>query len=383
MKGFAEVAIQIPRSGIREILELATSMQDVIHLEIGQPDFDTPPHIVEATCKYANEGHTKYVPNAGVDALRDAAARYFTRTTGIATEVENILVTPGAAVSLTTAFVAILDIGDEVLVPDPGWPNYSMAVSLAHGNPVAYNLRPENQFLPDVEEMQSLVTSKTKILLICSPSNPTGQVYNKEAMSKLMAFAKEHDLYLLSDEIYAEIVFDEEHVSALACDDDQRSLVINGMSKSFSMTGYRVAFTRAHPDYVMLGTKLQEAILACGTGFSQLAAAVGLDSPMDCVYSMRDIYKSRRNVAVEVLKEYDLHRYTPGGAFYLLVEIGSTGMDSHAFAMELLQNEKVAVAPGSTFGTMGSKYIRISFATPEAQLREGLHRLCRFIRSKD
>ena len=310
MKGFAEVAIQIPRSGIREILELATSMQDVIHLEIGQPDFDTPPHIVEATCKYAKEGRTKYVPNAGVDALRDAAARYFTRSTGVATEVENIL-------------------------------------------------------------------------LICSPSNPTGQVYSKEAMFQLMAFAKEHDLYLLSDEIYAEIVFDEEHISALACDDDQRSLIINGMSKSFSMTGYRVAFTRAHPDYVMLGTKLQEAILACGTGFSQLAAAVGLDSPMDCVYSMRDTYKSRRNVAVEVLKEYNLHRYTPGGAFYLLVEIGSTGMDSHAFAMELLQNEKVAVAPGSTFGTMGNEYIRISFATPETQLREGLHRLCRFIRSKN
>ena len=137
MKGFAEVAIQIPRSGIREILELATSMQDVIHLEIGQPDFDTPPHIVEATCKYANEGHTKYVPNAGVDALRDAAARYFRLSTVVATEVENILVTPGAAVSLTTAFVAILDIGDEVLIPDPGWPNYSMAVSLAHGKPVS------------------------------------------------------------------------------------------------------------------------------------------------------------------------------------------------------------------------------------------------------
>ena len=382
MKNFASVATQIPRSGIREILELALTMQDVIHLEIGQPDFNTPPHIVEATCRYVREGHTRYVANAGVDELRHSAAKYFQRTTGVPTTMENILVTPGAAASLMTAFLATLNVGDEVLIPDPGWPNYAMAVSLAHGKPVPYDLKPEDRFLPNVDQMHALVTPRTKVLLLCSPSNPTGQVYGTQTMQALMDFARQHDLFVLSDEIYGEIVFDRKHVSALSFDEDERTLIVNGMSKSFAMTGYRVGFTRARPDYVRLGIKLIEASIACGTGFSQLASAVGLNEPMDCVYAMRDTYQTRRDVAVEVLREYDLHRYTPGGAFYLLIEIAATRMDSRDFALELLKQKKVAVAPGATFGGMSKDYVRVSFASPEEEIREGLHRIGRFIREK-
>ena len=382
MKSFSERAVQIPRSGIREIMALSAEIPDAIHLEVGQPDFATPSHIVEATCRHVREGHTKYVANAGVTPLRLAAARYFEAKTGVRTGVENILVTQGAVMSVATAFMALLEPGDEVLVPDPGWPNYSMAISLLGGTPVPYQLLPENNFLPSLEQLDTLVTPRTKLLLLCTPSNPTGQVYDAELMQGLMEFARRRDLYVLSDEIYGEIVFDAEHVSALSYDSDERALIVAGMSKSYAMTGYRVGFTRARADYVELASKLQEPIVSCGVGFAQLAAAEALEGPQDCVREMRDAYKARRDAAVEVLRENDLYRYSPGGAFYLLVDISSTGMDSRDFALELLERKQVAVAPGSTFGAVCRDHLRISIASPEENVREGLRRICAMIREK-
>ncbi len=379
MKPFAERAVQIPRSGIREIMALSADIEDVIHLEVGQPDFPTPSHIVEATCRYVQEGHTKYVANAGVTELRVAAAKYFQNKTGVETNVENILVTPGAVMSVATAFMALLEAGDEVLVPDPGWPNYEMAVSLLHGTPVHYDLSAKNQFFPSLEQLEQLVTSRTKLLLICTPSNPTGQVYGPELMQALLEFARRHDLYVLSDEIYGEIVFDSDFASALSYDTDERALIVSGMSKTYAMTGYRVGFTRARADYVNLATKLQEPIVSCGVGFSQLAAVDGLLGPQDEVWKMRDAYKSRRDVALQVLRDNGLYRYTPGGAFYLLVDISSTGIDSRDFALALLEEKKVAVAPGSTFGKMCRDHVRISIASSEENIREGLRRICEMI----
>ena len=363
-------------------MALAAEVDNVIHLEVGQPDFPTPSHIVDATCKYAREGHTKYVANAGTSELRAAAATYFQSRTGVATTPENILVTPGAVMSCASAFMALLEPGEEVLLPDPGWPNYEMAVSILHGKPVTYNLRPENQFLPDLTELDSLVTDRTKLMVICSPSNPTGQVYDEKLMDGLVEFARRHDLYLLSDEIYGEIVFDSKHVSALPFDTDGRSLIVSGMSKSYAMTGYRVGFTRAAPEYVELATKLQEPFVSCGTGFSQLASVQGLEGPQECVHEMRDEYKRRRDVAIEVLRSNDLYRYTPGGAFYLLVDISATRKDSREFALDLLEKKKVAVAPGNTFGNMCRDHVRISFASKEEDIREGLGRICEMIREQ-
>jgi aspartate aminotransferase/aminotransferase len=382
MKPFAKLALDIPRSGIREIMALSADMEGVIHLEVGQPDFPTPQHIVEATCRSVREGHTKYVANAGVPELRTAAARYFEQKTGVATSVENILVTQGAVMSVATAFLALLEPGDEVLLPDPGWPNYMMAVSLLHGTPVSYNLRPEDQFLPSLDEIESLVTPRTKLLLTCNPSNPTGQVTPPDVMQGLMELARRHDLYVLSDEIYGEIVFDTEHTSALSYDTDERTLIVTGMSKTYAMTGYRVGFTRGRIEYVELATKLQEPIVSCGVGFAQMAAAAGLDGPQDSVHEMREAYKSRRDAALEVLREHDLYRYTPGGAFYLLIDISATEMDSRDFAFQLLEEKKVAVAPGNTFGKMCSDHVRISIAATEEDIREGLRRVCGMIREK-
>ena len=380
MKPLAKIPSQVPRSGIREIMQLSAGIEGVIHLEVGQPDFPTPAHIVDATCRYVREGHTAYVANAGMTELRAAAARYFERKTGVKTTIENILVTPGAVMSCATAFLALLEPGDEVLLPDPGWPNYQMAVSLMHGVPVYYNLRPENQFLPDLDELNKLVTKRTKLLVTCSPSNPTGQVYGADLTRDLVKLATKHDLYFLSDEIYGAIVFDQEHSSALSYDEDERTLVISGMSKSYAMTGYRVGFTRARPEYVELATKLQEPFISCGTGFSQLAAVVGLEGSQECVREMRDAYKARRDVALQVLRENGLYRYTPGGAFYLLVDISATGKDSRDFALDLLAKKKVAVAPGNTFGKMCADHVRISLASTEEDIREGLGRICAMVR---
>ena len=276
MKPFARIPVAIPRSGIREIMDLAWAVEktgEVIHLEVGQPDFATPEPIVEATCRYARAGHTKYVPNAGVDALRAAAARHFERRTGVPTTSENILVTPGAVMSVATSFLALLEPGDEVLLPDPGWPNYEMAVSIVHGRPIFYNLRAENHFLPDLDEIDRLVSPRTKLLLLCTPSNPTGQVYDEALMRQLMDLAQRHDLWVLSDEIYGQIVFDQPHQSALPHDADGRAIVVSGMSKSYAMTGYRVGFTRANPEYIELASKLQEPFISCGTGL--FPASVG------------------------------------------------------------------------------------------------------------
>ena len=379
MKPFSTTALQIPRSGIREIMALASEKEGVIHLEVGQPDFPTAPHIVEATCRHVRNGQTKYVHNAGVIELREAAARYFQRKTGVTTTSQNILITPGAVMSVATAFMALLDPGDEVLLPDPGWPNYAMGSSLLHGKAITYNLRSENQFLPTIDDMEALITPKTKLLLLCSPSNPTGQVYGPDLMGELMAFAQRHDLYVLSDEIYGEIVFDHKHTSALPYDTDERTLIVSGMSKTYAMTGYRVGFTRGSVDYIQLATKLQEPIVSCGVGFAQLAAAEGLEGPQDHVQEMRHAYKQRRDVALKVLREYNLYRYTPGGAFYLLVDISSTGMDSRDFALRLLEEQSVAVAPGNTFGQICSNHIRISIASSKENIREGLHRTCKMI----
>jgi aspartate aminotransferase/aminotransferase len=283
--------------------------------------------------------------------------------------------------SVSTAFMATLEPGDEVLLPDPGWPNYHMAISVLHGKMVPYTLRPENQFLPDLDELEKLVSPRTRLLLICTPSNPTGQVYDAALMQRLMAFADRHDLYLLSDEIYGDIVFDQPHASALPFDREGRGLIISGMSKSYAMTGFRVGFTRARPEYIELAAKLQEPFVSCGSGFSQLAAAEALDGPQEGVEEMRLAYKRRRDVALEVLRQYGLYQYSPGGAFYLLVDISSTGLSSRDFTVRLLQEKKVAVAPGSTFGEISKGHVRISIASAEENIREGVKRICELVRA--
>ena len=384
MKPFAAIPARLPRSGIREVMDLAWEVErrePVIHLEVGQPDFATPAHIVEATCRFVQEGHTKYVPNAGVGLLRQSVARYVERTTGVPTTEDNVLITPGAVNSLATILLALVEPGDDVLLPDPGWPNYVMQATLFHGRPVFYPLRPERKFLPDPDEIDRLVTPRTKLVLLCNPSNPTGQVFDAALVRRLIEVARKHDIWVLSDEIYGDIVFDAPHAGALACD-PARVLLVGGVSKSHAMTGYRVGFTRGPADFIELGAKLQEPLVSCGTGFSQLAAAAALDGPQDDVERMRLAYKARRDLALSILRERGLYQYTPGGAFYLLVDIAAARMDSREFVRELLVAKKVAVAHGSTFGEVSRRHVRVSIASSEDNIRQGMTRLCDFLTEK-
>lgn len=381
MKPLAQLPLRIPRSGIREVMDLAIAAEKdgpVIHLEVGQPDFATPAHIVEATCRAVREGHTRYIATAGIAPLREAVARSFERRTGVATSPNQTLVTTGAMMSLATSFFTLLEPGDEVLLPDPGWPNYGTSVVLARGVAVPYTLKAP-QFLPDLAELQSLVTPRTKILLVCSPSNPTGQVHDAALTEALVAFARRNDLWVVSDEIYSEIVFENPAPSVLNFDTDGRCLVIYGVSKSYAMTGYRIGFTRGPADYITVAAKLQEPFVSCGTAFSQLAAVAALDGPQDCVREMRDAYRRRRDIALEVLRERGLYRYTPGGAFYVMVDISAAAMDSRDFAVELLKEKRVAVAPGSTFGRLSAQAVRVSVASRDEDVQEGVKRICDFI----
>lgn len=381
MKPFAQLAVDVPRSGIREIMDVAAAAEKdgpLIHLEVGQPDFPTPPHVLEATRQALSAGHTRYISNAGLPALREAAARAYVRRTGVATTVSQIVVTTGAVGSLATAFFTLLEAGDEVLVPDPGWANYPTAVRMARGVPVPYSLEAP-LFLPDLDDLESRVTPRTKILMICSPSNPTGQVHDEAMTEALMAFARRHDLWVVSDEIYSEIVFDREAPSVLKYDKDERSVVIHGVSKSYSMTGYRIGFSRASVEYIKVASKLQEPFVSCGTPFSQIGAIAALDGPQDCVTEMAAAYRRRRDIALDLLRERGLYRYTPGGAFYVLVDISATGMDSHAAALELIRAKRVATAPGSSFGRLSADQVRVSVASKDEEVREGVRRICDFI----
>lgn len=390
MKPFAQIPAQMPRSGIRMIMDHAADVEGCIHLEVGQPNFPTPKHIVDALCDYARKGYTSYGPNAGMDELRDAAARYFERQSGVITSRENIVCTIGAVGSCLTAYMALCEVGDEVLLPDPTWPNYGMGIAALNAIPVYYALRAESGFQPDFDELETLVSDRTKILLISSPSNPIGHVYDAETVARFMDFCRNHDLYLLSDEIYSEICFDAPHVSALSYDTDERALIVTGVSKSYAMTGFRVGFTRARRDYVELATKLQEPTVSCGVPFAQMAAAAALDGPQDCVAEMAAAYKHRRDLAIEILRKHGLYRYTPGGAFYLMIDVTESGLTSDQFALRLLEEKKVAVAPGTTFGQLsvspGTSFeklarndVRISFAADEDELCDGLERICELI----
>ena len=380
MKPFAQIPAKMPRSGIRMIMDRSAGIEGCIHLEVGQPDFPTPKHIVDALCDYARKGYTSYGPNAGVNELRDAAARHFERKSGVPTARENIVCTIGAVGSCATACIALCEVGDEVLLPDPAWPNYGMGVAALNARPVYYSLRADSGFQPDFDELEKLVSERTKILLVCSPSNPIGNVYDDATMARFMDFCRRHDLYLLSDEIYSEICFDAPHASALPHDTDERALIVSGVSKSYAMTGFRVGFTRANKDYVELATKLQEPMVSCGAPFAQMAAAVALDGPQECVGEMAAAYKRRRDMAVEILRKHGLHRYTPGGAFYLMVDVAESGLSGDQFALKLLDEKKVAVAPGTTFGKLSANDVRVSFAASEENICQGLERICELIR---
>ncbi|MFN8475326.1 MAG: pyridoxal phosphate-dependent aminotransferase [Anaerolineae bacterium] len=375
MRSLASVAQTMPGSGIREIVNLAVTMPDVIRLEVGEPNFPTPPHIVEGAIRGVQAGFTKYTQSCGLLSLRELLAQRVTRVNGVAVTADQVNVTVGGVEGVLAAIVAVVEKDEEVLIPDPAWPNYEMSVLAHEAVPVRYPLRIERGFVPQIEDLEPLVTPRTKLLIVNSPCNPTGAVFPRETVQALVEFAQRHDLWLLADEVYDELVFEGEHVSP-AIYDPERVISIYSFSKTYAMTGWRIGYVVANREASQVIMKLQEPFISSVAGLVQKAAEAALTGPQDCVREMRDSYHERRDAVVDVLKKHGSYMYTPHGAFYVMVDVSDSGLNSRDFALALLRDRSVAVAPGTAFGSVGSHTVRVSLATEKSQLIEGVTRLC-------
>ncbi|MFP7232755.1 aminotransferase [Bacillus subtilis] len=372
---------QIKPSGIRKFFDLAATMEGVISLGVGEPDFVTAWNVREASILSLEQGYTSYTANAGLYSLREEISRYLSSRFDLRYSPDNeLIVTVGASQALDIAIRAIVNPGEEVIIPEPCFVAYDALVSLAGGIPVHVHTTADKGFKATAADFEAAVTEKTKAILICSPSNPTGSVYSKEELNEIAEFAKKHDVIVLADEIYAELTYDEEFTSIAALPGmKERTVVISGFSKAFAMTGWRLGFAAAPSVLRNAMLKIHQYAMMCAPAMAQFAALEGLKNGMEDVEKMKKSYRRRRNLFVESLNEIGLSCHHPGGAFYAFPSIKSTGMSSEQFAEELLTQEKVAVVPGSVFGPSGEGYIRCSYATSIEQLQEALVRIKRFL----
>lgn len=370
------------RSGIREIFDLASTIPDAIHLEMGEPDFPTPANVIEAAHRAGLAGITKYTPNAGIPELREALADKILVRNGIEATADQILVTPGGIAAIFSSFLALCDPGDEVLLPDPGWPNYAMITTMQRLDAVRYPLRSDRGFTPDIDAIERLITPRTKVILLNSPSNPTGAILEEADLAAVLEVAAKHDLWVISDEVYDEIVFDRSVApSAAAQRNADRVVTIWSFSKTYAMTGWRVGYALAPEPLSKLLIKTQEPTTSCVNGPAQMAALAALTGPQSVVVGMVAEYRERRDAAVGILAEADIPHVVPKGAFYLWIDVSALGTSSTDFCRRLLQDAKVAVTPGSAFGPAGEGYVRVSLATGAELLMEGVGRLADSVRT--
>jgi aspartate/methionine/tyrosine aminotransferase len=370
----------MPVSRIREVMELAWGDPEAIHLEVGEPDFPTPEHVVEASHRAARAGLTRYAPNAGLPELREALADKVTRRNGYEARPDQVVVTQGGVQALYLVLSALLEPGDEILLPDPAWPNFRMIAHLLGARAVSYPLAAEGDFLPRLEDLERLVSPRTRAVLVNSPSNPLGTVVPHELMETLLAFARRRGIWFISDEVYDEVVFDDAFVSAgsLAGPSD-RLVSIYSFSKVYAMTGWRVGYLVAPPDMARILTGMQEPIISCVNTPAQMAALAAVTGPQDVVREMRDSYRARRDELLGLLERGGLPSSRPSGAFYVWTDVSEAGLPSMDFARSLIEREHVAVAPGSAFGELGEGYVRLSLASSREDLVEGASRLVRFV----
>jgi len=378
LKGLAKIPTSMPRSGIREVMELASQLEDVIHLEVGEPNFPTPTHIIDAAFEAARQGYTRYTSNAGLPSLRKAISNKLIRINGLEVPIENITTTIGAVGGLSSALMALVDPGDEVLIPDPGWPNYNSMVLMTGAKVVKYPLYSKNGFIPDPCDIDKLINNRTKAIIVNTPSNPCGTVIPESEVLSLREIAKKNGIYIISDEVYEDIIFDVKHVSFASVEDESNTISVFSFSKTYSMTGWRIGYTVAPQRIAGIINKLQEPFVSCAPAVSQKAAEAALLGPQDFLREQRDAYKKRRDLVVQLLKDAHLLVNIPQGAFYIMADISSTGMDTYDFAKGLLKEERVAVAPGTTFGNNASSHVRLSLAVEENLLVKGVQKICNY-----
>jgi len=371
---------QLPRSGIRVVMDRAWELgEPITHLEVGEPDFPTPPHIIEAFCRAAQSGATRYSPNAGIGPLREACARKLAAVNAIHVDPDQVLVTVGAMQGLMSAVMGLTESGDEILTPRPGWPNYKMLIATAGARSVPYDLRTELGDQPDVEQIASLITERTKMIILNTPSNPLGTVLSAEILDQILAIAEAHDLWVLSDECYDQIVFDQPMVSpATRPLGVERTISVHSFSKTYAMTGLRLGYLSAPQHVTALLVKLQESMVACVNTPTQLAGVAALEGSQQCVHDMVAEYRSRRDFAVDLSRSFGIDTREPAGAFYLWLPLPDVD-NSLAFAGELLDQHRVAVAPGSTFGESNVAAIRLALAVDKPVIERGLTAIGRLL----
>ncbi|TYS42271.1 aminotransferase [Bacillus infantis] len=375
---------QLKPSGIRRFFDLAAGMEGVISLGVGEPDFVTPWSVREAAILSLEQGYTSYTANAGLLELRLEIASYMGKSFGIQYEPESeIIVTVGASQAIDIALRAILDQGDEVIVIEPCFVSYAPLVSLAGGTPVSVQTRKEDDFKILPSQLEQAITQRTKAILLCSPNNPTGTMLSGKELEAIAAVAEKHDLLVLSDEIYAELVYDEDYTSFASISGmKERTLLISGFSKGFAMTGWRLGFICAPKEISQAMLKIHQYSMMCAPTMAQFAALEALRTGRGDVESMQKSYRRRRNYFVQSLEDIGLPCHIPGGAFYAFPSIEGTGLTSEQFAEQLLLEEKVAVVPGNVFGESGEGHIRCSYASSMEQLQEAVKRIGRFLEKR-
>jgi aspartate aminotransferase len=354
----------------------------MIHLQIGEPDFDTPKHVREAAKRALDEGATHYAPFPGIPELRAAIAADVTKRKGFAADPSQVFVTVGGKGVMLYAILGLIDPGDEVIVPDPGYPIYESLTRFVGATPVPIPIRMENEFRLDVDELERLITPRTRLLIINSPANPTGGVLNRADLQRIAELAQEHDLWVMADEIYGRILYDgEEHVSFASLPGmAERTIVLDGFSKTFAMTGWRLGYAVVPESLKEVYGELVINTISCAPTFAQVGAVQALVGPQDDVDAMVVEFKARRDLIVNGLNEIEgIRCATPLGAFYAFPDISGTGLTGAEFAERLLVDHDVCVLAGTAFGGVGTDHIRISYANSRENLSEALNRIGRFV----
>ena len=371
----------IQPSGIRKFFDLVSGNKDIITLGVGEPDFVTPWHVREA-CVYSLErGFTGYTSNAGMPELREAIAEYLNDSFHVAYDPANeMIVTVGGSEAIDLALRALIVPGDEILIPEPCYISYSPITSLGGGVPVGIETKAENQFKLTAEALEAKITPKSKILILCYPSNPTGAIMTYEDWLPIAEVVEKHDLIVISDEIYAELTYEGKHVSfAQVPGMKDRTILVSGFSKAFAMTGWRMGYVCAHSDLIAAMLKIHQYTVMCAPAMGQVAALEALRNGMGEKDRMVESYNQRRRLIVKGLCEVGLDCHEPQGAFYAFPNIKRTGLTSEDFAQQLLTEAKVAAVPGTAFGSGGEGFIRCSYATSISQLNEALERIGKFM----
>lgn len=372
-----------PPSGIREVSNAASARPEAIRLDLGQPSFATPDHVIAAAVAAIEAGQTGYTHTRGTVAVREAVAEKLARVNGITAGIDDIACTPGGAAAVAAALTAVLAPGDEVLLPDPAWPAFATIAAWLDAVAVPYTCAADRGFQPDLDQIEHSIGPRTRAIVINSPNNPTGAVYPSGVLDGLADLALRHNLWLVSDECYDEICFTPRAPSVTTRVPPERSIAVFSCSKTYAMTGWRLGYLVARGEALATIEKILESNVACASAISQAAATAALSGPQEPVAAMVQAYRERRDLAVELLRRGNAGMAAPDGAFYVMADISRSGRDARTFALALLAQESVAVAPGTAFGAAAPDAVRFSLANSSASITEGIARFCRFLDAQE